>query len=267
VYKRQGYLKDVDPNDPQRWPPLRIDKATPYLEMIVDGINLLRKRTQGAIRHMQRISRYVAHELRTPLTIIQGEAETALLDKNAGREEYAQVMQSSLEEVRRMSDIVDTVLSMGETKNGPRQIKLMPYSLAEWLTDNIRYFEKLLLREINLILPAEPVPLININARLFFRLIDNLMRNIKVHTPEGSVCLVKLKKIDKYLDLIISDSGPGLPEEVLNSLNKEQADSEYANVGLHISCRIAEILGTRLHFENKPEGGLAVIISFPQILT
>ncbi|PIU58004.1 MAG: hypothetical protein COS89_02635 [Deltaproteobacteria bacterium CG07_land_8_20_14_0_80_38_7] len=257
-----NYLKTIDPFQMEKLPELSITSGSHYLNTITDGINMLKLRTQVAITHIRKMSRYVAHELRTPLTIIQGEAETALLKKDSATiDDYKNVLESSLEEVKRMSDIVDIVLSVGETISKPNSDKIANINLVDWSKKSLPLWERALGKTITTIFPENEEFYINFIPHLLFRLVDNLIRNIKKHTPAGTSCFVKIQKENEDISFIISDNGSGLSEEVVKSLNEEKAGSQHSHIGLHLCFRIAEMMNAKLIFANS--NGLVVTLKIP----
>ncbi|MFH0799280.1 MAG: histidine kinase dimerization/phospho-acceptor domain-containing protein [Pseudomonadota bacterium] len=256
------HLQRMDPVKIEDWRPLELGKQGRYLSAIIDGINLLGERTQTAILKLRKMSRYVAHEMRTPLTILRGEAETALMREGAGGEDYKKVLQSSLEEIQRMSEIVDTVLRVGENAGvapffNPEQI-----DLARWVEENRASWERTLDRPILFEGPHAERVEARADPRLLYRMVDNLIRNVRDHAPAESRCIISLMQGRSGTVFAISDDGPGLADTVLLSLNKEGSSSAAAGVGLNLCLRIAEASGVRLIFSNRPEGGLKVEMVF-----
>lgn len=255
------HLEKMDPQKIQNWKPLEVIKEGQYLFSITEGINLLMDRTRTALFQLRKMSRYVAHELRTPLTILQGEAETTLLKKTASKEEYENVLRSSLEEIQRMSGIITTVLQVGDP-NHSGVIHSASLELTHWLLQNKPKWEKILGRPIQMDIGTVDQVLVFVDPKLLFRLVDNLVRNIEQHTPPLTQCTMSLKKSDQIV-LTISDNGFGMPQDKIDSLNHEKSLSEATGVGLHFCFRIAELCGIYLSFANRKTGGLDVEIAFP----
>jgi len=256
------HLKQMDPETIDELKPLEVDEKSVYLKSIVDGINQMADRTRAAILQLRKMSRYVAHEMRTPLTILQGEAEMALLKKDATVQDHEKVLKSSLEEVQRMSEIVNTVLQVGETAHMAPFFQSLDFNINTWLEDNKLGWEKTLERKINLIAYTGHEVEVRADPKLLYRLIDNLIRNVKNHTAYDAVCNIELDNSSGSVSLSVEDSGTGLPENVIESLNAEKGLSRAADIGLNLCYRIAEISDFKLHFSNRKGGGLKVEIRF-----
>jgi signal transduction histidine kinase len=258
-------LSQMDPNRIESWQPLEVGRHGTFLRAIVDGVNLLGARTKEAILQLSKMSRYVAHELRTPLTILQGEAETALLDEHAGTDEYRRVLVSSLEEVRRMSEIVDTVLRVGENARSIALFRPAKFDLVSWCEHHLPGWEKTLRRPIQFDPDAMQGTSAYADPELLHRLVDNLVRNVREHTSPDAPCRIALARdAAGNVLLTVEDEGPGMPPYVLRSLNLEGSASDAAGIGLNLCLKIAEICGLALRFANAEKGGLRVEVRFPK---
>lgn len=257
------YLQDMDPRKLERFKPLHLGGQGQYLHAIVEGINLLGTRTREAITQLSKMSRYVAHELRTPLTILRGEAETVLQDNKAATVDYRNVLESSLEEIRRMSEIVNTVLKVGENARSITLFNPRPFDLAKWSNKNKPRWERTLKRPIS----YDPCGIESVSVHadpdLLYRLVDNLVRNVAVHAPSDTDCKISLKRDSNGARLVVEDSGPGLPPSTIESLNRDGGNSGHAGVGLNLCLKIADICGLDLRFADSEFGGLRVNVGFP----
>jgi signal transduction histidine kinase len=256
------YVQGLDPHNVEDWKPIENVKRGQYLEPIINGINLLTDRTRLAVQRLRKMTRYVSHELRTPLTILQGEAETVLAKSESTKEDYEKILHSSLEEIERMSEIVSTVSRVAEDERIMKNFQPQQIDLKKWILKNMSHWEKTLGRNIkfdsNLRGPVD----VNLDPKLLFRLIDNLIRNVKKHTPINTKCTIMLKHYDNKAAVEIKDSGPGIPDDVLNLLNDPAAILETSAIGLSLCRRISEICRIGLKFANRPTGGLAVELKF-----
>lgn len=254
------YLQSIEPAKVERWHPLELSAHFDYLNAIAEAINAMGQRTCNAILHIRRMSRYVAHELRTPLTIIQGEAETALLAKEASKESYETVIRSSLEEVKRMSDIVNIVLSVGDDTRAHERSHRCSCDLLPWCQDAKSRWEKTLGRSFAFHVEGSGPYAVFVDPHLLFRLIDNIVRNVRVHVPPDTDCTMKLFRTGDTIGIAISDEGPGLSEGMIASLNAQGSGSPYLDVGLHLCFRIAEMLKIQMTFAKNSKGGLDVVL-------
>lgn len=254
-----NHLEKMDPQKIEKWKPLELGERGRYLEEIIRGINALGERTRSAVLQIRKMGRYVAHELRTPLTILQGEAEMALSKQEAGKEDYEKVLKSSLEEIQRMSGIVTTVLGVGEEDKTGLPFHPVSCDLNTWVLGEKPLWEKTLGRPLNVEWPPESRSVVRTDLQLLHHLIDNLIRNVRDHTPPGTSCTLKVISQPKGCSIRLSDNGRGMAKERMKGLNLGLS-GEVSGIGLHLCHKIAALLNLHLHFENRPEGGLVVEI-------
>lgn len=92
------------------------------------------------------------------------------------------------------------------------------------------------------------------DPRLLYRLVDNLVRNVRNHTPADAAYTIELACEGGACSLVISDGGPGLTDDSIESLNSEGAFSEKAGVGLNLCHRIADLSGLKLLLTGERRG-------------
>jgi heavy metal sensor kinase len=169
------------------------------------------ERSFAAVRHF---SADAAHELRTPLTILKGELEVALRSASA-EPEYQRVLTSCLEEVDRLSALVEDLLFLARSDSGNLKLVQAPVNLAEVLEEVIPALCALAETTGVLFTATAPSALwVHGNGPMLFRLIFNLGENAINYTPEGGLVEVTLNQDGSNARLAVRDTGPGIaPEE------------------------------------------------------
>lgn len=256
------YLEGMDPKDIEHWRPLPMERDAYYLRAISEGINRLIERTRASVLQTKKMSRFVAHEMRTPLTILQGEAENTLAQAQAGKAEYEKTLRSSLEEIQRMSEIVATVLEIGGTPGVGGELPARDLDLALWVGENLDPWRERLGRPIAWQKPDGKIPTVRAEERLLFRLVDNLWRNVGVHTPQDAACRIEVRGESGAAVLAVEDRGPGMAAAARESLNREGRLSDYAGIGLNLCLTIAQNCGWTLQFLPVDPHGLRIEIRF-----
>jgi len=257
-----AHLETMDPKRIEAWRPLDAPVGGGrYLDAIVAGINQLTQRTRASVLQLRKMSRYVAHELRTPLTILRGEAETALLNPAANTEDYRKILNSSLEEVQRMTDTIGTVLQVGESSSAWTAYHPVDFNVSDWIRAQVPGWERVLGRKISLDLPETGIFQTRNDPKLLFRLMDNLVRNVQRHAPAGADCMLGLKLGNPGLILFIEDHGLPAPEWMIEAMNRTESVLETEWVGLNLCHTLAQICGVPLKFSAREGGGLRVEIA------
>ena len=88
---------------------IKLPKVKDELSRLTETINEMISRLDQSFRQIKQFTTDASHELKTPLTILKGEAEVTLRKERSSRE-YQQILRSNLEEINRMSQIVDDLL-------------------------------------------------------------------------------------------------------------------------------------------------------------
>ena len=252
------YLRRLNPVETKEWPPLVMAEQDKHLNAIVSGINTLSRRVKSSLYSLSRISRYLAHELKNPLTILRGEAETALAHQGEAGAVYREALKSSMEEIDRMDNVVDTVSSLFKKERAA--YRPAPCNLGVWVDGSIAALEKSLEGKIEWEKPAEKI-LADLDPDLLFSLIDNLVRNIRDHAGYRPQCRIALHKDNGKKEITVEDNGPGMSASLLEALNGGNPNDEKVGIGLSLCLEIATICHFELTFANGPIGGLSVTIS------
>jgi signal transduction histidine kinase len=253
------YVHRLNPAESKEWKPLALTPQSEgeYLNDIASGINSLALRIRTFLYSLSRTSRYLAHELRNPLTILTGEAETILSKNDATTDEFREVLQSSLEEIQRINDVVTTVMKVFKREKTAYTPSL--HDLTLWMEEKLPKWEKHLQQKIHWDRPQGKI-LDIVDTDLLERVLDNLVRNVKAHTPPGTFCSISLTSENFKAKIIFEDNGPGLAPELITVLNEQNVMDERIGIGLGLCLEIAAICHFKMIFANKPEGGLRVTI-------
>lgn len=157
----------------------------------------------------------VAHEFRTPLSILTSSAD--ILDRYGERlssEERTQQRDRIRAAARRMSDLVDSVLSYN--------LPAVSSPQNDTVAVNVREFFCKLAKEVNSVCSkghefkftiADGCGTILLDKILFRRIAENLLTNAFRYTPADGAVSLQVNRKDDRLRLVISDSGIGIPEE------------------------------------------------------
>jgi len=190
----------------------RIDPAEGSGELgrLATVLNDMLARLERAFDVVRQFSADAAHELRTPLTILRGEIEVALRSP-AGDEEYRRVLGSCLEEVNRLTTLVDDLLFLARTDGGTATIERKPVNLSDVLADAVPALQALAdVAGVHFGCIAPASVWVSGNASLLFRLIFNLAENGIKYTPSGGTVEVSLRQDGSEGCLDVRDTGPGI---------------------------------------------------------
>ena len=164
----------------------------------------------AAVRHF---SADAAHELRTPLTILKGEIEVALRAPRSD-EEYRRVLRSCLEEVDRLSTLVQDLLFLARSDSGNLEVGKTPVNVSDVIVEVAPSLQALAeTTGVTLTVAATTPAWVEGNAAMLFRLLFNLGENAIKYTPAGGAVAVALQRHGQEAALEVRDTGPGIPPE------------------------------------------------------
>jgi two-component system OmpR family sensor kinase len=117
----------------------------------------------------------------------------------------------------------------------------------------------------------EPALVIKASSDHIDRMIQNILSNIKRHTPSTAPVRVHLKSKGKEVQLRIEDGGPGLPEDAYNKASYEferfdrsrSRDTGGSGLGLSIIAAIVKEHSGSISLAKSSLGGLAIHIQLP----
>ena len=208
----------INKTDTQLVPPVsEVDETvSPEILTLVKSYNKLMKKRSGSLRRARQFAADVTHELRTPLTILRGETELALRsdrDKN----QLQQVLASNLEEISRMSYLIEDLLLLSKGDLGEIPLKKEPLLLNELITE-LHHQAQLLATakniKVDLLCPEEPL-FVHADSLRLRQVFLNLLTNAIKYTPQDGNVSIELQHKKENIEISISDNGIGMDSEHL----------------------------------------------------
>jgi len=215
----------------------------------------------------------VSHDLRTPLAAIAG-ASSSLLD--AGQldaDVRNELLQSILDESRRLARLVDNLLDMTRIESGivlNKQWHVLEEVVGSALA---RLARELRQHELSLDLPAN-LPMVQVDGVLLEQLFCNLLENAARYTPAGSRIEIAARQESDCVQVQIRDNGPGLPrgaesrvfEKFFRGGEGSAADHRRGvGLGLAICKGIAAAHGGTISARNLAKGGAEFTLKLPTL--
>jgi heavy metal sensor kinase len=242
---------------------LHVGTANEELSRLTKSFNELLARLERSFETMKRFMADASHELRTPLAVIRGEADVALAHDRRP-EEYKQSLSIVQDEARRLSRLVDDLLSLSRADAGHRAIVLEEFYLNDLIEECCRSVQGLATAK-NIGLICSPLCDVSYrgNEELIRRLVFNLLDNAIRYTPPGGVVSVRLESDDNNVQIVVSDTGVGIPTEAVSHVferfyrvdkARSRQDGGFG-LGLAIVKWIAESHNGRVELTSSPEVG------------
>ncbi|MBN1967614.1 MAG: response regulator [Anaerolineae bacterium] len=229
------------------------------------------------ITHLKELDRtrsefvqHVSQDIRSPLTTILGYVE--LLERvGTLNEQQRKFTERITFSVQSITALLSDLLNLGRVEAGfdadrePTQLPLIVRYAVEGNHQQIAD------KHLNLVLSLpEQIPPVLGNPLHLRQLIQNLLDNAILYTPEGGMVRVGLEAEGSFVVLRIVDTGIGIPpDEQIRVFDKfyrasnVQAQSDGTGLGLSIVKSIVEGHGGRIWMESEPGSGTAFSIMLP----
>jgi len=262
-------------------------KVKDEISRLIDTFNEMISRLDQSFRQIKQFTTDASHELKTPLTILKGEVEVGLRKKRLPHE-YEQILQSNLEEINRMSKIVEDLLLLSKADIGEIRLIKEDIDLTRFITGLIEQM-KILAQPKNIRIETSnhqgEIHILGDPLRmreLFINLIENGIK----YTEEGGSILITIaketddpfsplpphgKRKEAFANVTVADTGIGIAKEdhekifnrffrVDKARSREQGGS---GLGLSICKWIVEAHQGEITVHSEPGKGSSFIVRLP----
>lgn len=247
----------------KRWPA--------ELGELADEFDQLLGRLEDSFSRLSQCSADMAHGLRNPINNLRGEAEVALAsERSAG--EYREVIESSLEELARLSRMIDGLLFIARADNPATVIERISFQVRGEIDEVVEFYDALA-EESGVTVVVEGEGEIKGEPMLVRRAVSNLLANALKHTPSGGqICIEVSGSADDSTTVKVRDNGSGIPHEHLSrvfdrfyQVGKSKADiSKGAGLGLTVVQAVMQLHKGTASIESEPGKGTVVTLVFPR---
>jgi heavy metal sensor kinase len=251
---------------------LSIQNPEDELGKLASVFNAMLKRLQEAFDQLRRFTADASHELRTPLTAIRSVGEVAL-QEGKRPEEYRDVIGSMLEEVDRLTRLVESLLALSRADAGHIRLQRGTVSLLTIAREACALVEVLAEEKKQRIeIDGDSDVFVSADSVILGRAIVNLLDNAIKYSPENTRVLVRVyRSASGRASLDITDEGPGIPSEyqpyVFDRFYRvDQARTREwggAGLGLAITQWAVAAHGGEISLDSKDGEGSTFHVSLP----
>jgi two-component system OmpR family sensor kinase len=219
-------------------------------------------------RKLRRFVADASHELRTPLAAVRAYSELFTRGAAERPDDLERSMLGIKRESERMSALVDELILLAHLDEG-RPLDRESVDLAEVVADSLET-ARALEPERPISVETERALVVGDRPRLG-QLVDNLLANVRAHTPPGTPVSVRLSRSRGQAILRVADSGPGMSREEMAHVFERfyRADVSRARssggsgLGLAIVAALAEAHGGVASVTSEPGQGATFTIQIP----
>lgn len=216
------------------------------------------ERIRAFVERESRFTRDASHELRTPLAVIRSAAELIEPQQNLPPE-ISKPMRRISDAAREMERTIDLLLLLAREENAtpqPVNVPLLPLVEAAVLRASERYDGA----SQNVSIDVAEDRIIWVNPTAAAIVLDNLVGNAFQHSRGGSLSIQAQGD-----ELVIADTGPGIPESVSGMIYQPFAKGDESGghgLGLSIVRRLCDRNDIALTLICSASGGTTIRLGF-----
>jgi two-component system OmpR family sensor kinase len=260
---------DLTARVPEWNPATEVGRVATAFNAMLGRIERAFSEQRASEERLRRFTADAAHELRTPLTSVRGYAELFRRGARDRPEDLARVMAGIEEEASRMGVLVEDLLLLARLDQG-RPLERHPVDLEAVVTRAVE--------AARAVEPERPISLQTDRVQVagdpnrLRQVIDNLLANVRVHTPPATPAWVRVARADGQAVVEVADSGPGIPPAMADRIFERffRVDPGRARqqggtgLGLSIVQAIAQAHGGRVEVRSAEGGGAIFRVLLPE---
>lgn len=241
------------------------------LRQLAAAFNSMATNLEDSERQRRNLVADVAHELRTPVSNIQGYLEAlkdGLLQPDDG------TIDTIHGQVIHLGHLVEDLRLLAQAEAGALNLHLTPGRMPDVLRVCVEAVRpRAEAKGISVSLEAdEAMPLVEMDGTRISQVVNNLLENAIIHTPEGGSVSVNVGASgDGMVRVAVADTGTGIPSDDQNRVFDRffRADPSRnratggVGLGLTIAKQLVEVHGGSIHVENVVPNGARFVFEIP----
>ncbi|MBD3287385.1 response regulator [candidate division KSB1 bacterium] len=256
-----------------------VERAEAYSELELEKNKLEKaygelKETQQRLLHSERLAAigkmaaHVAHEIRNPLVTIGGFANNIkkITSENNQDKRLMNFAQIITEEVKRLENVLSKILEFSKLAK-PAVVSGDINKAIEGVIAFLEMREEIKLKNINInYQPDHTIPLTLFDPEQIKQVLLNLFQNAIYSMPDGGDLSISTRKRDeKNLEILVSDTGVGIPENVMDEMFTPffTTKKHGTGLGLPISLKIINSHGGNIEVDSQVDKGTTFTICLP----
>ena len=247
-----------------------------HMALVLNG---LFERLEESFEKLQRFTSDVSHELRTPLAAIRSVGEVGLQQEH-DTEKYRDIIGSMLEEVGKLTAMIDTLLTIAHADSRAIQLQQTTFALMDLVQEAVAVIGVLAEdKEQTLSATGDERALVCADRAFLRMALVNLLDNAVKYSPAGSSIRVSLHTVGsdtgpaRFVELAIQDEGPGIPEGAQERVfdrfyrldESRSRDSGGFGLGLPIAKWAVEAHGGTINVKTSFPTGAIFCIKLPAV--
>jgi len=239
--------------------------------VLIEAFNQTLDRLEDIFNKQKRFLADVSHELRTPLTVIKGNAGLLRRMKEPDEESLREIEV----EVDRLTRMVGDLLLLAQAEAGRLDLNMQPVELDVLLTEVLKQARILSMDKVQIHIDEIDQVLVQGDRDRLKQVLINLITNAIKYTPLGGRVGLRLVRAAQMAQLIISDTGPGIPQNDIphiferfyrgDKARTRSLDGSSYGLGLSIVFWIIKSHGGSIDVKSIEGQGTTFIVSLPAV--
>lgn len=232
-------------------------------DQLAATLNEMLARIEQLVASVSRVSDNIAHELRTPLTRLRADLEELAVAADTAETQTRAA--AALEEAARLQSMFEALLRIARLQSGAVRPSAQ-VDLSTLLTDAAE-LHRPAAEDRRQTLTEEVTPGLFVAGErdLIFQMVSNLLDNAVKFAPEGGRVTLEGRAPPGGVEIVVSDSGPGVPEEdrkrVFERFWRSDCAARGFGLGLSLVAAAAEAHGAAVELGDAGPG-LRVVVRF-----
>jgi heavy metal sensor kinase len=251
---------------------LEVPRARDELRRLTETLNAMLQRIETSFKRITQFTADASHDLRTPVSVIRTIAEVTLRRPRT-ESQYTEALSKILRTSVETTDLLESLLTLARADAGATGMELHLIDLDAHVK---KAQERAVLlaanKRLNITLNTPGAPVwVRADAIAMDRLLLILLDNAIKYTPEDGSCEIELVAGPSQAEILVRDSGIGIPEGELSLIferlyRTDRARSREkggAGLGLAIARWITEMHGGTIEAQSRIGVGSVFRVSLP----
>lgn len=246
-----------------------------------ERIRLEEERNQIALQTQREslqanLLRAVSHDLRTPLTNINGSVGILMGKDQTLKPEVREQLYTAIDDdTNWLINMTENLLAATQLETDRTKLKTAPELLEDLFQSAVRQLDRRA-RDHHISVDLEDQTLmVSMNAGMIQRVIINMMNNAIQYTPKDSHIILSGTRRKDWVEISVSDDGPGIPDEAKKHLfdlfytaEQGKPDSKRGlGLGLHLCQSIVNAHGGTITVSDHAPSGTTFRFTLPAVRT
>ena len=227
---------------------------------------------ESALEEQKRFVADASHELKTPLTALQTSIEVALRDKKLNLKNARKILKESLDDIGNLTSLSNNLLILARMQSNDQSLVLQKVEMKNLIEEVIKKFKPMAKKKGVSIKLKTKNEKFRADKNSLFKLMAILVDNAIKYTPKGGKVTISSKKVGKWLEIKVKDTGVGISEKDLPHIferfyransSRSKTDTDGFGLGLSIAKRIVELNKGTIKVESKVGKGSTFAIKLP----